>query len=421
MSKRQTDVNGYLLVRDNPITKVGVFPYLGREIGAPDPDAIYQVYRPQEELEKPETIASANLVPWIDEHEFLGKDGTPPEKKGVQGTTGETARFDYPYIRNSIRAYSGFMQNLIDRGKVELSPSYRCRYEFREGVFDGKRYDAIQRDIRFNHLASVKEGRTGPDVAVQDCLTITYDSAEFIKMELTPEILEQIRALIEQVLADKAAAAGSDNDPEKKPGADADPPADPAAPAAVTPEAKAAVEQTASAAEEASSAVESAQAAIQEVQTALEEVEAAAEEVKAAPTADSRKALDAAMAKLGAVKNKIAARAADAQVMGMIGTLRTEIKANDASAVVKQIAERDALVKRVTPFIGAFDSALLASADHVAKYAVKKLGLKAQDGAELAMLEGYLQGAKSDADKIVSDSKTVRAEDTAAKLWSDKK
>ncbi|AVG38530.1 DUF2213 domain-containing protein [Achromobacter insolitus] len=418
MSKRQTDVNGYLLVRDNPITKVGVFPYLGREIGAPDADRIYQVYRPQEELEKPETIASANLVPWIDEHEFLGKDGTPPEKKGVQGTTGETARFDYPYIRNSIRAYSGFMQNLIDRGKVELSPSYRCRYEFSEGVFDGQRYDAIQRDIRFNHLASVKEGRTGPDVAVQDCLTITYDSAEFIKMELTPEILQQIRALIEQVLAEQTAAAGSDDDLEKKPGADAE---TPPAPGAVTMEEKDAVEETAAAAEQATAAVESAEAAIQEVQTALEEVETAAEAVKAAPTADSRKALDAAMAKLGTLKNKIAARAADAQVMGMIGTLRTEIKANDAAAVIKQIADRDALVKRVTPFIGAFDSALLVSADHVAKYAVKKLGLKAEDGAELAVLQGYLQAAKSDADKIVSDSKTVRAEDTAAKLWSEKK
>ncbi|WFC66357.1 DUF2213 domain-containing protein [Achromobacter denitrificans] len=418
MSKRQTDVNGYLLVRDNPITKVGVFPYLGREIGAPEPDRIYQVYRPQEELENPETIASANLVPWIDEHEFLGVEGTPPEKKGVQGTTGESARFEYPYLRNSIRAYSDFMKNLIDRGKVELSPSYRCRYEFSEGVFDGQQYDAIQRDIRFNHLASVKEGRTGPDVAVQDCLTITYDSAEFIKMELTPEILQQIRALIEQVLAEQTAAAGSDDDLEKKPGSDAE---TPPAPGAVTTEEKDAVEQTAAAAEQATGAVESAEAAIQEVQAALEEVQAAAEEVKTAPTADSRKALDAALAKLGAVKNKIAARAADAQVMGMIGTLQTQVKANDANAVIKQIAERDALVKRLTPFIGAFDSALLVSADHVAQYAVKKLGLKAQDGAELAVLQGYLQAAKSDADKIVSDAKTVRAEDTAAKLWSDKK
>lgn len=416
MSKRQTDVNGYLLVRDNPITKVGVFPYLGREIGAPEPDRIYHVYRPQEELEKPETIASANLVPWIDEHEFLGKDGTPPEKKGVQGTTGETARFDYPYIRNSIRAYSDFMKNLIDRGKVELSPSYRCRYEFSEGVFDGKRYDAIQRDIRFNHLATVEEGRTGPDVAVQDCLTITYDSAEFIKMEITPEMEQALRALIEKILAEKTAAV-SDDDPNKEEAKDAEVPD----PAAVTTEEKDAVEQTAAAAEEAASAVEVAEAAIEEVQAALEEVEAAAEEVKAAPTADSRKALDSALAKLGAAKNKIAKKAADAQVMGMIGTLQTQVKANDASAVIKQIAERDALVKRVTPFIGTFDSAHLTSANEVARYAVKKLGLKAQDGAEHAVLLGYLQAAKSDADKIVSDSKTVRAEDTAAKLWGDKK
>ncbi|EHK65988.1 DUF2213 domain-containing protein [Achromobacter arsenitoxydans] len=416
MSKRQTDVNGYLLVRDNPITKVGVFPYLGREIGAPDADRIYQVYRPQEELENPETIASANLVPWIDEHEFLGKDGTPPEKKGVQGTTGETARFDYPYIRNSIRAYSGFMQNLIDRGKVELSPSYRCRYEFSEGVFDGKRYDAIQRDIRFNHLASVKEGRTGPDVAVQDCLTITYDSAEFINMEITPEMEQAFRALIEKILAEKAAAV-SDNDPNKEAVTDAEAPA---APGAVTTEEKDAVEETAAAAEQATSAVESATAAIEEVTAALEEVQAAAEEVKAAPTADSKKALDAAMAKLGAAKNKIAARAADSQVMGMIGTIQTQMKANDAAAVIKQIADRDALAKRVTPFIGAFDSALLTSADQVARYAVKKLGLQAQDGAEHAVLLGFLQAAKSDADKIVSDSKTVRAEDTAAKVWGEK-
>lgn len=415
MSKRQTDVNGYLLVRDNPITKVGVFSYLGSEIGAPDADRVYRVYRPREELENPETIASANLVPWIDEHEFLGVDGTPAEKKGVQGTTGESARFEYPYLRNSIRAYSDFMKNLIDRGKVELSPSYRCRYEFSEGVFDGMQYDAIQRDIRFNHLASVKEGRTGPDVAVQDCLTITYDSAEFINMEITPEMEQAFRALIEKILAEKAAAV-SDNDPNKEAATDAEVPD----PAAVSTAEKDAVEETAAAAEQATSAVESATAAIEEVTAALEQVQAAAEEVKAAPTADSKKALDAAMAKLGAAKNKIAARAADSQVMGMIGTLRTEIKANDAAAVIKQIADRDALVKRVTPFIGAFDSALLVSADHVAKYAVKKLGLKAQDGAELAVLQGYLQAAKSDAEKIVGDSKTVRAEDTAAKLWSEK-
>ncbi|VFR32524.1 FIG00948411: hypothetical protein [plant metagenome] len=417
MSKRQTDINGFLLVRDNPISKVGVFPYLGREIGAPELDRVYHVYRPEEELSRPETVASFNLLPFIDDHEFLGKDGTAAEKKGVQGTTGEAATFDYPYLRNSIRVYSEFMKSLIDDGKIELSPSYRCEYDFTPGSFDGQKYDAIQRNIRGNHLALVKEGRTGPDVAVQDHLTITYDSAEFIKMEFTPEQLEQIRALIEQVLASKAPAV-SDDDPEKKPGTDAEPLP---APGAVTTEEKDAVEATAEAAEQASGAVEAAAAAVEEVQAALEEVETAAEEVKAAPTADGMAKLKKAMDKLGAAKNKVAKKAADSQVMGMLGTLQEQVKANDASAVVRQIAARDALVKRVTPHVGVFDSALMVSEQDVAKYAVKKLGLKAADGAALAVLDGYLQAAKSDADKIVSDAKTVRAEDTAAKLWSDKK
>jgi len=404
MSKRQTDVNGYLLVRDNPITKVGVFPYLGREIGAPDPDRIYMVYRPQEELERPETIASANLVPWIDEHEFLGKDGTPPEKKGVQGTTGETARFEYPYLRNSIRAYSGFMQNLIDRGKVELSPSYRCRYEFTEGVFDGKQYHVIQRDLRFNHLASVKEGRTGPDVAVQDCLTITYDSAEFINMDITPEMEPAFRALIEKILAEKAAAV-SDNDPNKEAVTDAEV-ADPTD------------EEPEVAAAQASAAVESARAAAQEMQSALQEVEAAVQEVSSAPTQDSMDALTKAMHNLGAARKNVTAVAANDEARTLLKQLQQFGKGQDAAVVIKQIADRDALAKRVVPHVGAFDSASMVSAQDVAKYAISKLGLQAADGAEQAVLDGYLQGARPDAEKIVKDSAIFNATDSAAKLWS---
>ncbi|PWF25051.1 DUF2213 domain-containing protein [Corticimicrobacter populi] len=433
MSQRQTDVNGFLLVRNNPITKVGVFPYLGSEIGAPEPDKVYQVYRPQEELERPETIKSANLVPWINEHEFLGAEGTPAEKKGVQGTTGESAYFDYPYLRNNIRLYSESMQGLIDRGKVELSPSYRCRYEFASGEFEGQRYDAVQRDILFNHLASVDEGRTGPDLKVQDALTITYDSAEFINMEFTEEQLAQLRALIEQVLAEKK-PAGSDNDtpktgdevdPDKKPSTDADPAA--ATAAAATPEEKEAAAKTVESAEGAAEMVELAQEAVAEAKEALEEVQEAAKEVEAAPTADGIKRLKDAMDGLKAARAK-ATKAADAVALAQsVSDLARQVaKGQDTGAIIKQMAEqvsaRDALAKRVTPFIGAFDSAQMLSASDVAKYAVGKLGIKAHDGAEMDVLEGYLQAARPDSETIVNaDQKPARAEDAAAKLWSEKK
>ena len=74
MSAQSVDINGYVEVKGNPISKVGVYPYLGREIGAPEPDRVYKIYRPEEELSSPETIASFKLVPLVDEHAMLGSE-----------------------------------------------------------------------------------------------------------------------------------------------------------------------------------------------------------------------------------------------------------------------------------------------------------------------------------------------------------
>src|SRR5271163_4248416 len=71
---REEDQNGWTLIKDNPISKVGVFPYLGKQI---DPhgdkgleeDKIYYVYRSEKELNNEETINSFKLVPWVDDHE----------------------------------------------------------------------------------------------------------------------------------------------------------------------------------------------------------------------------------------------------------------------------------------------------------------------------------------------------------------
>lgn len=391
MTKRSEDINGYLLVKGNPISKVGVFPYMGSEIGAPNPNRIYQVYRPEEELSDPETLESFNLLPFINDHEFLGKDGTPAEKKGVQGTTGENATFDFPYLKNSLRVYSTFLKDQIEAGKTELSPSYRCDYEFSSGVFDGQKYDAIQRNIRGNHLALVDKGRTGPDVAVLDHYIITTDSAEFIKMDFTPEQQEQLRALILQILAEQNSAV----DEEKKP-EDAE---------AFTEEEKDAVEEVVSeteaaveAVEEAAETVGLAAEAILEVQEALEAVEEAAEEVEAAPTADS-------MAKLR-------------KAIGAVKTRKTKKVALDTGEVIRQIAARDKLAKRLVPHIGTFDVSSMISARDVAKYGVRKLGIKASDGMEAAVLEGYLQAVKPASETIVQDRK-YPAGSSASKFWKE--
>lgn len=178
-SARSYDDYGWLEVKGNPISKVGVFPYLGAQIpGAPDPSQVYMVYRPAEELSTQETLESFKLVPFINEHAMLGDGFVNAEEKGIEGVIGEDVFFDYPYLRGNIKVYSRRTRDSIDAGKIELSPGYRCLYEPSRGVFEGQEYQYIQRNIRGNHLALVDEGRSGPDVSVMDHMTITFDSKE---------------------------------------------------------------------------------------------------------------------------------------------------------------------------------------------------------------------------------------------------
>lgn len=174
--KKEIDTNGYWYLYDNPITRVGVFPYLGRQISNDlDPDKIYQVLRPEEELTRPETLESFKLKPLINEHEMLGKEFTPAEEKGIHGTLGENVKFnkDNGVITNNLIVYSEAMKNAIEHGKKELSLGYKCSYDLTPGEYNGQHYDAVQRNILLNHIALVDEGRMGHDVRVMD-KAITY-------------------------------------------------------------------------------------------------------------------------------------------------------------------------------------------------------------------------------------------------------
>lgn len=173
--KKEIDINGYWLIKDNPMTKAGVFPYLGKQISPElEPDKIYQVLRPKEELTKPETLKSLELIPLLNDHEMVGKDFTPVEEKGSHGTTGQNVKVKGNMITNDLRLLSEVIKDEVESGKKDLSMGYRCRYELTPGEYNGQHYDAIQRDILYNHIALVDEGRMGSDVRVMD--SFTFDS-----------------------------------------------------------------------------------------------------------------------------------------------------------------------------------------------------------------------------------------------------
>lgn len=179
---KEIDLNGFWKIEDNPITKEGVFPYLGKQISPElEPEKIYMVYRPAVELTSEETIESFNGVPFIDEHEMIGEGFTKYDDRPAGGVL-FNVKADGGILKGDFKIFSEELQEEIENGKKELSLGYLCDYELEKGVWNGQRYDAIQKNIRGNHVALVQHGRMGSDVRVYD-RAITMDA-----LDITQEI-----------------------------------------------------------------------------------------------------------------------------------------------------------------------------------------------------------------------------------------
>jgi len=230
--KKDVDINGYVTYYDVPMTKVGVFPYLGRTISPElEPKKVYNVLRPEEELTDPETLKSLEKIPFVNDHTMLGEGFTPAEDKGIEGTTLTNVKVKLPLITNDLVAYTERVKREIENDKRDLSLGYRCRYELTPGIYNGQPYDAIQRDIRFNHIALVEEGRMGSECRVTDN-NITYDALDIketnsmedlkeeIKEEIKDELLgggeEEITEKKEEEVIDKEEAPTVDGDEDKR-------------------------------------------------------------------------------------------------------------------------------------------------------------------------------------------------------------
>ncbi len=174
---KQIDHNQFWLIKDNPITKAGVFPYLGKQIDPSlEPDKIYQVYRPQEEIKK--AADTFKLVPLVDNHTMLGPDFTPAEEKGVHGVLGEDIKEKDGTLYADVKIFSEQLKKEIQDGKKELSLGYFCKYDLTPGQYNGMHYDAVQRDLKGNHIALVANGRMGHAVRVMD--SMVFDAMDVV-------------------------------------------------------------------------------------------------------------------------------------------------------------------------------------------------------------------------------------------------
>lgn len=362
LDRREIDANGFVEVFDNPVSIVGVYPYVNPP-GSNDPNKVYMVYRSADELSRPETLDSLRLMPIVDLHPtapaMLGasSDAERPEEKGVHGSIGEKISFDSngkqgAGIYANLKFYSFDMLDKIDnQGIKELSPGYWAEYDYTPGEWNGIAYDAIQRNIIFNHLALVPQGRQGQAVSVMDNMPInlihnsTTDlpqpTNEAKKMpahspEKLQKLAESIVTLLSSFLSEEQAEGMTqdmdDEDMDKVLDSDDKDKDD---------------EGTKDKCDES------------------EEKEA----VKDEDEKDDKKegSMDAAM-----ISSLV-----QAQVAKALGT----------------VAVRDSLYAEVKPLIGVMDASEM-TAEQLAAYSLDKLGIKATKGQEMATLQGYLAGVK---------------------------
>jgi len=363
-SARQLDNNGWYEIPANPLSRVGVFPYSGRQVGdMENPDKVYQILRPADELAAPECIDSFKLLPWIDEHELLGgedKGLTPAEKKGIHGVIGQTVFFDGDYLRGNVKLFSEKLAGQIESGKRELSCGYRCSYDMTPGTYQGQRYDGVQRNIRGNHLALVKEGRMGPAVAVLDHLTFTIDTKEAVMADqvtdpnaqgqAAPVTLESLAAMV-ATIAEKLAGV-----------------------------------------------------------SAFVEKLAPLEKAEHAPALDVEPTLPPKTDNGGEVteptQDKCAMDTA-AQVKALqaqLATLSAKVSTGlDSKAVMAEIAQRDVLAKQLSAHVGTFDHAEMTLAD-VAAYGVQKLGIQCEAAQAVPVLTGFLHNRSAATVYAVGDA-----------------
>lgn len=182
---KKIDTNGYWYIKKNPISKEGVFPYLGHNISDEcEPNKIYKVYRPASTLKDSVETWDNPPKPFIDDHEMLGEGFTAIDDRPVQGIIYNPV-FDDGVLYADIAVYSEDLKSNIENGKKELSLGYFCKYKKERGVFNGEVYDYVQYDMVGNHIALVDAGRCGSDVKVFDH-KCTMDSLALSGFEESP-------------------------------------------------------------------------------------------------------------------------------------------------------------------------------------------------------------------------------------------
>lgn len=182
---------------DAYLTRTGVFVYRNADGSA------RREYRPPEEVFHADALESFAMVPVTDDHP--AEAVTAENAKDVAiGWTGELVRRDGDHVAATVMLADARGIAKADAGKREVSCGYTCDLDETPGALpSGERYDAIQRNIRGNHVALVDVGRAGPTARIR------MDAAIMVRADAAQKedrVMEELQRQLAAALSAKAEA-----------------------------------------------------------------------------------------------------------------------------------------------------------------------------------------------------------------------
>lgn len=161
ISKATRTSQGFLRFDAN-LSKVGVFEY--RTVTG----SIQRELRHPGEVFHADSLATMGGATVTDLHPGMVD---PSNVTSLQkGRVSDSVKHDGKCITGHVTIQDQALIGKIDSGdRKELSPGYQCSVEMTPGVWNGKKYDGIQRSIRYNHvgIGPAGWGRQGSDVSLR--------------------------------------------------------------------------------------------------------------------------------------------------------------------------------------------------------------------------------------------------------------
>jgi hypothetical protein len=160
--------DGYLVAEAN-VARTGIQLYSAGELGMDgDPNKVIRVYRPPEEVFSADAMASYAHRPVTNDHPTEMIDASN-WKQYAKGQTGDEVIRDGEYVRVPLLLMDAEAIADFNRGKKELSMGYKMDLVVGDGKTpDGDKYDAMQTNLRMNHLALVSRARGGSELRLGD-------------------------------------------------------------------------------------------------------------------------------------------------------------------------------------------------------------------------------------------------------------